>query len=148
MIGTFLQVLIEISHFLTRCKSVCVSLVQQLSAVLSERDAFHDDELNPNAKPALNTNALLSTHLFSVFTSIGDLLSVLLLFDYVIRNNEHLKEFWFEYKKLIETVKTDLNGYQTNFVEISKIEKALLFVDASLMKGKQLIITIIVTIIS
>ena len=125
-----------------------MSLVQQLSAVLSERDAFHDDELNPNAKPALNTNALLSTHLFSVFTSIGDLLSVLLLFDYVIRNNEHLKEFWFEYKKLIETVKTDLNGYQTNFVEISKIEKALLFVDASLMKGKQLIITIIVTIIS
>lgn len=141
MIGTFLPVLIEISHFLTRCKSVCVSLVQQLSAVLSERDAFHNEDLSQNSKPALNTNALLSTHLFSVFTSIGDLLSVLLLFDYVIRNNEHLKEFWFEYKKLIETVKTDLNGYQTNFAEILKIEKALLFVDASLMKGKQLCIT-------
>lgn len=143
MIGTFLPVLIEISHFLTRCKSVCVSLVQQLSAVLSERDAFHNEELSPNARPALNTNALLSTHLFSVFTAIGDLLSVLLLFDYVIRNNEHLKEFWFAYKKLIETVKTDLNGYQTNSVEIVKIEKALLFVDASLMKGKQLLITTI-----
>lgn len=120
-----------------------MSLVQQLSAVLSERDAFHNEELSPNARPALNTNALLSTHLFSVFTAIGDLLSVLLLFDYVIRNNEHLKEFWFAYKKLIETVKTDLNGYQTNSVEIVKIEKALLFVDASLMKGKQLLITTI-----
>jgi WASH complex subunit 7, N-terminal len=117
-----------------------VSLVQQLSAVLSERDTFHNEELNPNSKPALNTNALLSTHLFSVFTAIGDLLSVLLLFDYIIRNNEHLKEFWFAYKKLIETVKIDLNGYHTNSVEILKIEKALLFVDASLMKGKQLII--------
>ena len=122
---------------------MCVSIVQQLSAVLSERDAFHDEELNPNTKPALNTNALLSTHLFSVFTAIGDLLSVLLLFDYIIRNNEHLKEFWFAYKKLIETVKTDLNGYQTNSVEITKIEKALIFVDASLMKGKQIFISFI-----
>lgn len=124
-----------------------MSLVQQLSAVLSERDAFHNEELNPNSKPALNTNALLSTHLFSVFTAVGDLLSVLLLFDYIIRNNEHLKEFWFTYKKLIETVKTDLNGYQTNSVEILKIEKALLFVDASLMKGKQLFAAIVLLFI-
>ena len=140
MIGAFLPVLIEISHFLKRCKNVCLSLVQQLSSVLSERNAFTDEDgldSNSNAKPVLNTNALLSTHLFSVFTAVGDLLSLLLLFDSIIRNNDRLKEFWFLYKKLVENAKSDLNDFETNSVEILEMEKALLFVDASLMKGKQ-----------
>ena len=135
MIGAFLPVLIEISHFLRRCKNVCLSLVQQLSSVLSEKDPFYNVEVSSTSKPVLNPNVLLSTHLISVFTAVGDILSVLLLFDSLIRNNEQLKEFWSLYKKFIETVKSDLNGFETNSVEVLKIEKALLFVDASLMTG-------------
>ena len=142
MIGAFLPVLIEVYHFLNRCKNVCLSLVQQLSSVLSERDAFYNEEVNSHTKPVLNPNALLSTHLFSVFTAVGDLLSVLQLFDSIIRNNEQLRESWFLYKKLVETAKSDLNGFQTTIGEISQIEKSLLSVDASLMRGKQLFTTV------
>jgi WASH complex subunit 7, N-terminal len=96
MIGAFLPTLVEITNFIKRCNAVCVNIVQQLSAILSEKNSIFEDSsdlpLNSKKNKNENENSLLNTHLFSAFKCLGDLLAVLMHFDAVITRNDGLKD--------------------------------------------------------
>jgi WASH complex subunit 7, N-terminal len=139
MIGAFLPTLVEITNFIKRCNAVCVNIVQQLSAILSEKNSIFEDSsdlpLNSKKNKNENENSLLNTHLFSAFKCLGDLLAVLMHFDSVITRNDGLKDGWVAYKTLIGRVTLDPGSFNTSEVEVVRLEKLLISVDATLLKG-------------
>jgi hypothetical protein len=139
MIGAFLPTLVEITNFIKRCNAVCVNIVQQLSAILSEKNSIFeyssDLPLNSKKNKNENENSLLNTHLFSAFKCLGDLLAVLMHFDSVITRNDGLKDGWVAYKTLIGRVTLDPGSFNTSEVEVVRLEKLLISVDATLLKG-------------
>jgi WASH complex subunit 7, N-terminal len=129
MIGAFLPTLVEITNFIKRCSAVCVNIVQQLSAILSEKNSISKKNKNENE------NSLLNTHLFSAFKCLGDLLAVLMHFDSVITRNDGLKDGWVAYKTLLGRVRVDPGSFNTTEVEVVRLEKLLISVDTTLLKG-------------
>jgi WASH complex subunit 7, N-terminal len=116
-----------------------VNIVQQLSAILSEKNSIFEDSsdlpLNSKKNKNENENSLLNTHLFSAFKCLGDLLAVLMHFDSVITRNDGLKDGWVAYKTLIGRVTLDPGSFNTSEVEVVRLEKLLISVDATLLKG-------------
>jgi hypothetical protein len=139
MIGAFLPTLVEITNFIKRCSAVCVNIVQQLSAILSEKNSIFEDSsdlpLNSKKNKNENENSLLNTHLFSAFKCLGDLLAVLMHFDSVITRNDGLKDGWVAYKTLLGRVRVDPGSFNTTEVEVVRLEKLLISVDTTLLKG-------------
>ena len=139
MIGAFLPTLLEITNFVKRCNVVCVNIIQQLSAVLSEKNSIFENtmetSLNSKKNKNENENSFLNTHLFSAFKCVGDLLSVLLHFDAVINRNDCLKDGWIAYKTLIGRVRVDPGSFSTTEVEVVQLEKLLLSIDSTLLRG-------------
>lgn len=139
MIGAFLPTLIEITNFIKRCNVVCVNIIQQLSAVLSEKNSIFEDtgETSSSSRKnkTENENSFLNTHLFSAFKCLGDLLTVLMHFDSVIHRNDRLKDSWIAYKSLIGRVRADPGSFSTTEVEVVQLEKLLISVDSTLLKG-------------
>jgi WASH complex subunit 7, N-terminal len=139
MIGAFLPTLVEITNFIKRCNAVCVNIVQQLSAILSEKNSIFEDSsdlpLSSKKNKNENENSLLNTHLFSAFKCLGDLLAVLMHFDSVITRNDGLKDGWVAYKTLIGRVTLDPGSFNTSEVEVVRLEKLLISVDTTLLKG-------------
>jgi WASH complex subunit 7, N-terminal len=144
MIGAFLPTLVEITNFIKRCNAVCVNIVQQLSAILCEKNSIFEDTsdlpLNSNSKKNKNENenSFLNTHIFSAFKCLGDLLAVLMHFDSVITRNDGLKDSWMAYKTLIGRVRVSPGSFNTTEVEVARLEKLLISVDATLLKGAKL----------
>ena len=138
MVGAFLPTLVEITNFIKRCNQVCVNFIQQLSSVLSGQNTIFEDkaeDLSNTKKKTENENSFLNTHLFSAFIAVGELLTILLHFDSIIIRNNWLKESWEEYKTLIGRVRLDPGSFNTTEVEISQLEKLLLSIDSTLLRG-------------
>jgi WASH complex subunit 7, N-terminal len=136
MIGAFLPTLVEITNFIKRCNAVCVNIVQQLSAILSEKNSIFEDSsdlpLNSKKNKNENENSLWNTHLFSAIKCLGDLLAVLMHFEAVITRNDGLKDVWVAYKTLIGRVRVDPGSFNTTEVEVVRLKKLLISVETTL----------------
>jgi WASH complex subunit 7 len=122
MIGKFLPKLQEISNFIDRCYSVTLNIVQQLSSLI-------------NAKEALYRATFETTHLISVFSALGDILSVLITLDCIIEQNDMLQESWSYYKSLISYARADPSHFGTDEAGVTKFERLLVSIDQSVMIG-------------
>ena len=123
MIGRFLPTLQDLSNFVDRCYSVATNLVQQLAALLSPKEQLY-------------RTTFQSAHLTSVFSALGDLLSITAVLDCIIEQNEYLKEYWNAYKTMITYARQDPASFGTDEAGISKFERLLVSVDQSILIGE------------
>jgi len=123
MIGKFLPTLQDLSNFVERCYSVAANLVQQLSALLSPKEHLY-------------RTTFQSAHLTSVFSALGELLSITVILDCIIEQNECLKEYWGAYKTMITYARQDPASFGVDEAGIGKFERLLVSVDQSILIGE------------
>jgi WASH complex subunit 7 len=123
MMGKFMPFLQELSNFIDRCYSVCLNLIQQLASLM-------------DPKHMLYRSIFSTTHLPSVFKSLGELLCVLISFDSIVQHNENLQNAWISYKSMISMARMDPSAFSTTTEEIAKFERLLVSVDQSIMIGE------------
>lgn len=123
MIGKFLPTLQDLSNFVDRCYSVAANLVQQLAALLSPKEHLY-------------RTTFQTAHLTSVFSSLGELLAVLVTLDCIVDQSESLKEHWGYYKTMITYARQDPASFGTDEAGIGKFERLLVSIDQSIMIGE------------
>jgi len=123
MIGKFLPTLQDLSNFVDRCYSVATNLVQQLAALLSPKEQLY-------------RTTFQTAHLTSMFSALGELLTVLVTIDSIIEQNEYLKEHWQFYKTMITYARQDPASFGTDEAGISKFERLLVSIDQSILIGE------------
>ena len=152
----FLPKIFEISNFLDRCTLIARNLVQQLSSLISDkktiiqsRNSTNENNSNnnnngsnknkkidkKNDKNGKNENSLLNTHLFSAYRALGDVLSIFLLFDSVILDNDVLRASWEGYKVVMRIARSDPGVFGGSEAEGVDFERALVSIDERLFKG-------------
>jgi WASH complex subunit 7 len=123
MVGKMLITLQELSNFIDRCYFVAVNLVQQLSALL-------------NAKEPLYRVIFQKCKIFPAFSSLADLLGILITLDSIIEQNEYIVGAWSEYKVLMTFAKADPKAYGVDPSHFALFEKLLLSIDQGLLVGE------------
>ena len=123
MMGRVLPFLQELSNFIDRCYSVCLNLVQQVASLM-----------NPNE--LLYRNIFEHTHLLVVTEALGDLLTVLISLDAVVKHNHLLTTAWNAYKAMISIARSDEASFNTNATDIAQFERLLVSINQSIMMGE------------
>jgi hypothetical protein len=140
MVGGLLSTLVELSNLIVRCNAVCVNIVGQLSSLLHDHNNVFLDSDDVTAAPldakTKNPNALVNTSLVSVFQCVGDLLRVLLTIDSIVTSNKFLTDSWSRYKSMIAGARRDPGPVGFQEAGILDLEKLLLFVDVTLIRGE------------
>ena len=161
IMGMFISsTLQDLSNFINRCKAIVLNSIQQLSAVYYDKStvlggneqgfngllgavtsAFSHQNTNYNSNNmALNGNSSSSpflnpnTYLTSIFTSIGEILSMLLTLDMIINQNEFLRESWELYKSMLAYRRSDPVVFNTvieSRIEIDKFERMIFNIDTN-----------------
>jgi hypothetical protein len=143
MMGSFVSTLQEISNFINHCRTISVNLVQQLSSIVKITKSIKKNEgfyglsnlLGPK-KVSKSENLLLNTHLLSVFSALGSLLSILVTFDSIIKENGFLKESWGLYKDVICYARADPASFNSTEEGLQSFEKMIVALDRTLMRGE------------
>lgn len=123
MMGRVLPFLQELSNFIDRCYSVCLNLVQQVASLM-----------NPNE--LLYRNIFEHTHLLVVTEALGDLLTVLISLDAIVKHNHLLTTAWNAYKAMISIARSDETAFNTNAADIAQFERLLVSINQSIMMGE------------
>jgi len=105
-----------------RCDDVAVNLVQQLVSCASP-----DTEA---VQPTYFTRGCMDP----LFTSLGDLLCILMTMDALVRGNAHLNEAWAHFKALMSHVRMGPDLYDTEDETVTKFERMLVDVDTKLFR--------------
>jgi WASH complex subunit 7 len=122
IMGNFLSQLQDISNFTCRCRAVALNLVQQLSQLLRPQVQLYKATFQ-------------AARLLPVFQALGDLLTVLITLDTIIRQNDLLLESWKSYKAMISFARADPAAFGTDGTRISTFERLLVSIDQQLMSG-------------
>lgn len=123
MIGQFLPFLQELSNFIDRCYAVAMNLVQQMASLHSPKEMLYKTTFK-------------HTHLYGMFRSFGDLLTILITLDTIIQQNEFAEDCWAAYKSMISYSRVDPAAFDTTVEEIAKFERLLVSIDQSIMIGE------------
>lgn len=123
MIGKFLPFLQELSNFIDRCYSVCLNLVQQVASLM-----------NPNE--LLYRSIFEHTHLPIVSLCLGDLLTILISLDAIIKHNQNLDIAWTAFKLMITLVRSDEAAFETSSNDVAQFERLLVSIDQNIMIGE------------
>uniref|UniRef100_A0A8C4QNR8 WASH complex subunit 4 n=1 Tax=Eptatretus burgeri TaxID=7764 RepID=A0A8C4QNR8_EPTBU len=113
----------ELSCFVARCYEVVANMIHQLASLYTSNKA---------APKIIDVSAV---HLQTVFEHLGDLLTVLLTLDEIIKNQITLKEHWTMYKRLLKSVHHNPGRFDLPDGKLRSLEKLLLKLETDLLDG-------------
>jgi WASH complex subunit 7 len=120
MMGNFLLTLQEVSNFVDRCYEVVINMIQQMSSLLSPKEALYRASFQ-------------TTHLLPFVKCLGELLTVLITLDNIIQQNDLLLEAWTYYKTTIGHLRADPTAFGTDEAGVTKFERLLVSLESTLM---------------
>lgn len=120
MMGKFLLTLQEVSNFVDRCYEVVTNMIQQMSSLLSPKEALYRASFQ-------------TTHLLPYVKCLGELLTVLITLDNIIQQNDLLLEAWTYYKTIISHLRNDPAAFGTDEAGVTKFERLLVSLESTLM---------------
>lgn len=69
----------------------------------------------------------------SAFDTLGKGINILMTLDYIVKENEDLKNHWSQYKKMLKIIKSDPSKFNTNEEQVKIFERALMKIDKTVM---------------
>eukprot|EP01041_Mallomonas_annulata_P009638 gene9638-20031_t len=121
LIGRIIPLLQDLHEFVLRCNTVVKSFIHQFAALYSSK-------FNP-IYHILSQNFYIT----KIFNTFGHLLSILLIIDTLIQNNDFLLESWIKYKSFIKSARSNISLFNSDESSIQQFESLLVTLDLHLM---------------
>ncbi|CAF0880881.1 unnamed protein product [Rotaria sordida] len=124
----FISLLQDLSCFVNRCNEVVVNILQQLSALYTPSGIQ-----NGRSMRLMDVSDL---HLPIVYDHLGDLLRCLITLDECFRSNVQIAEKWPAFKRIITSIKNNVDKVQIDLSRLPSFEKILVALEGQLLDGR------------
>ncbi|CAF3374323.1 unnamed protein product [Rotaria sp. Silwood1] len=124
----FVSLLQDLSCYVNRCNEVVVNILQQLSALYTPPGIQ-----NGRSMRLMDVSDL---HLPIIYDHLGDLLRCLITLDECFRSNVQIAEKWPAFKRIITSVKNNVDKVQIDLSRLPAFEKILVALEGQLLDGR------------
>ena len=124
MLGLTLPLLQEAANFCNRVNAVVLNVVQQFVSLYGRDSRFAPGWSGTRLKPVL--------------LGLGDMLTVLVTMDAIVRDNKLIASAWERYKRVADVISADPTKYGVDAAAAATFPQLLLSLDRTVVTGQML----------